>query len=55
MDTLQQTGVSFCSRSHFGRPLPGEDRVYIRFAFSGINVDRIREGLAKLKAYWEAK
>lgn len=54
IDTLQQTGVSFCSRSHFGKPLPGEDRVYIRFAFSGINVDRIREGLAKLKAYWES-
>ena len=54
IDTLQQTGISFCSRSHFGKPLPGEDRVYIRFAFSGINVDRIRGGLAKLKAYWES-
>ncbi|HRZ12493.1 MAG TPA: aminotransferase class I/II-fold pyridoxal phosphate-dependent enzyme [Kiritimatiellia bacterium] len=54
LDTLRETGISFCSRSHFGKPLPGEDRVYIRFAFSGINVDRIREGLAKLKAYWES-
>jgi aspartate/methionine/tyrosine aminotransferase len=54
MDALQNTGVSFCSRSHFGRPLPGEDRVYIRFAYSGIDVARIREGIAKLKAYWES-
>ena len=53
LDTLQKTGVSFCSRSHFGRPLPGEDRVFIRFAFSGINVDRIRESIARLKAFWE--
>lgn len=53
LDTLRATGISFCSRSHFGRPLPGEDRVYIRFAYSGINIDRIREGLGKLKAYWE--
>ncbi len=54
IDTLEQTGVSFCSRSHFGKPLPGEERLYIRFAYSGIDVDRIREGLAKLKAYWES-
>ena len=53
LDTLHATGVSFCSRSHFGRPLPGEKRVYIRFAYSGIDVAQIKEGLAKLKAYWE--
>lgn len=55
LDTLHATGVSFCSRSHFGRPLPGEDRVYIRFAYSGIDVAQIQEGLAKLKAYWESR
>ena len=54
MEALQKTGISFCSRSHFGKPLPGEDRVFIRFAYSGIDVDRIREGLAKLKAFWES-
>ena len=53
MDTLKETGVSFCSRSHFGKPLPGEEREYVRFAYSGIDVDRIRDGLGKLKAYWE--
>ena len=54
LDALRQTGVSFCSRDHFGRPLPGEDRIYIRMAYSGIDVDRIREGLARLEAYWES-
>lgn len=53
-DALYKTGVSFCSREHFGRPLPGEERVFIRFAYSGINVDQIEEGLAKLKEFWEA-
>lgn len=51
-DALQKTGVSFCSRSHFGKPLPEENRVFIRFAYSGIEVPRIKEGLARLKAYW---
>ncbi len=53
LDALHETGVSFCSREHFGRPLPREDRVFIRFAYSGIDVDRIQEGLAKLKSFWE--
>lgn len=54
LEALRETGISFCSRSHFGKPLPEEDRVFIRFAYSGIDVDRIREGLAKLKAFWES-
>ena len=54
LDALRETGVSFCSRDHFGRRLPGEDRVHIRLAYSGIDVDHIREGLARLKAHWEA-
>ncbi len=53
LDALHETGVSFCSREHFGRPLPGEDKVFIRFAYSGINPDQIEEGLAELKAFWE--
>jgi aspartate/methionine/tyrosine aminotransferase len=44
---LHATGVSFCTRRHFGRPQANEDRHYIRFAFSGINNDQIREGLSK--------
>lgn len=42
---LHATGVSFCTRRHFGRPQPGEERQYIRFAFSGINNKDIKEGL----------
>lgn len=52
LDALHETGVSFCSRDHFGRAQPGEDRVCIRLAYSGIDVDRIREGLERLKAHW---
>ena len=50
---LQKTGVSFCTRLHFGRPLPGEDNRYIRMAYSGINPPEIKEGLAKFKAFIE--
>ena len=52
-DVLKSTGVSFCTRMHFGKPLPGEKRRYIRLAFSGIDVGAIRDGLTKLKQYAE--
>ena len=48
---LRETGVSFCTREHFGTPLSGEDRKYIRFAYSGISVEKIDEGMKKLKQY----
>ena len=48
-DALEETGVSFCTRNHFGRALPGETRKYIRLAYSGIDADEIEEGLANLK------
>ena len=50
---LHETGVSFCTRLHFGRPLEGEDNNYIRMAYSGINPPEIKEGLAKFKAFIE--
>jgi aspartate/methionine/tyrosine aminotransferase len=50
---LHEIGVSFCSRLHFGRPLPGEKNRYLRFAYSGIDVPDIEEGLALLKQYLE--
>jgi aspartate/methionine/tyrosine aminotransferase len=50
---LQETGVSFCTRKHFGSPIPGEKEFYIRFAYSGIDLDQIEEGLAKFKAWAE--
>ncbi len=48
---LQETGVSFCSRLHFGRRLPGEKEQYIRFAYSGIDLFEIKEALARLRAF----
>jgi aspartate/methionine/tyrosine aminotransferase len=46
---LKHTGVSFCTRMHFGRPLPGEREHYIRFAYSGIDTPDIREGLTRFR------
>lgn len=51
---LRETGVSMCARSHFGRPLPGEDRYFLRLAYSGIEVDAIEEGLQRLKQFVES-
>lgn len=51
---LHNTGVSFCTRNHFGRPQPGEDRSYIRFAYSGLPEEQIREGLGGLREWIEA-
>ncbi len=48
---LHNTGVSFCTRRHFGRPQPGEERQYVRFAYSGISTDDIREGLGLLQQW----
>ena len=50
---LTATGVSFCSRLHFGRPIEGEKNAYIRLAYSGIDKSEIEEGLAKFKAFIE--
>lgn len=50
-DILHNTGVSFCTRIHFGRPLPGEKNYYIRIAYSGINLNELTEGLNKFKNY----
>ena len=50
---LQKTGVSFCTRLHFGRPPDGEDNFYIRLAYSGIETAEIKEGLGKFKEFIE--
>ena len=52
---IDDTGVSFCTREHFGRSLPSEKQKYIRFAYSGIEVDQIREGMTIFKKYIEEK
>jgi len=51
---LNETGVSFCTRRHFGRPLKGEKNFYIRLAYSGIDLSEIKEGLKKFKAFIES-
>ncbi len=51
---LEATGVSFCTRLHFGRAVPGETDRYIRFAYSGIDLDQIQEGLGRLKGFLES-
>ena len=51
---LHATGVSFCTRRHFGRPQPGEKEQYIRLAFSGIDNSDISDGL-KFMGEWIAE
>ena len=50
---LEATGVSFCSRHHFGSPLADEENHYIRFAYSCIEQEDIQEGMGKLKSWIE--
>ena len=50
---LRETGVSLCTRLHFGRAPDGETDFYIRLAYSGIDTPDIKEGLTKLKAFLE--
>jgi aspartate/methionine/tyrosine aminotransferase len=51
---MHTTGVSCCTRAHFGRPLAGESEYYLRFAYSGISLADIEEGLGRLKTYLES-
>ncbi|MEO8162466.1 MAG: aminotransferase class I/II-fold pyridoxal phosphate-dependent enzyme [Ilumatobacteraceae bacterium] len=44
---LHNTGVSFCTRRHFGRQFKGETGNYIRLAYSGINAPEIERGLSR--------
>ena len=50
-DALHNSGMSFCTRKHFGRPADNEKGNYIRLAYSGINNPQIDKGLARL-AEW---
>jgi aspartate/methionine/tyrosine aminotransferase len=50
---LRETGVSVCTRLHFGRALEGEENSYIRLAYSGTNIPDIKEGLSKFKTFIE--
>ena len=48
---LDETGVAFCTRLHFGRAVAGETQRYIRLAYSGIDQEEISEGLGALKEF----
>ncbi len=48
---LKETGVSFCGRHHFGRPLENETDYYIRLAFSGIDKMDLEEGMQLLNLW----
>ena len=48
---LEETGVSFSTRPHYGTPLPGESDFYLRVSYSGISVDRLEEGLGVFRRY----
>ena len=50
---LDRTGVSFCTRQHFGKALPGENRYHLRLAYSGVTTAQIEEGLGAFKAFLE--
>jgi aspartate/methionine/tyrosine aminotransferase len=48
---LHETGVSFCTRHHFGTRQKEETEHYIRLAYSGISCEMITEGIGRL-AEW---
>jgi len=50
---LKETGVSVCTREHFGSALAGETELYIRFAYSGIDNPTIAEAMDVLKSFME--
>jgi aspartate aminotransferase len=52
---LRETGVSFSTRPHYGTPLPGETDYYLRLSYSGIPVQRLREGLEVFRSYLLAR
>ena len=35
---LRETGVSFCTREHFGEALAFENQYYVRYYYNGIDV-----------------
>ncbi|MEI8023197.1 MAG: aminotransferase class I/II-fold pyridoxal phosphate-dependent enzyme [Actinomycetota bacterium] len=54
-DALHNSGMSFCTRKHFGRPADNEKGNYIRLAYSGINNPQIDKGLSRLAEWVNSK
>jgi aspartate/methionine/tyrosine aminotransferase len=51
---LDKTGVSFCTKQHFGKAVPGETGYHLRLAYSGVTTDQIEEGLGAFRAFIES-
>jgi aspartate/methionine/tyrosine aminotransferase len=51
---LDATGVSFCTRLHFGHAREGETEYYLRLAYSGLDTEQIEEGLGKMRTLVES-
>ena len=54
-DALHNSGMSFCTRRHFGRPSADEKGNYIRLAYSGIDNSQIDKGLSRLAEWVNSK
>jgi aspartate/methionine/tyrosine aminotransferase len=52
---LEATGVSFCTRLHFGERTPNEKEQYIRLAYSGIKIPEIAEACRLMKEFMEQR
>jgi aspartate/methionine/tyrosine aminotransferase len=50
---LTKTGVAVCQREHFGQALSSDTSAYIRFAYSGINCDQIKESMEILTSFMQ--
>ncbi|NQV97937.1 MAG: aminotransferase class I/II-fold pyridoxal phosphate-dependent enzyme [Acidimicrobiaceae bacterium] len=55
LDALHNSGMSFCTRRHFGRPVIDEKGNYIRLAYSGIDSSQIDKGLSRLAEWVNSK
>jgi len=52
---LRETGVSVCTRLHFGRTYADESQLYLRFAYSGMELAGIAEGRTRLTHFLETR
>eukprot|EP01135_Chromosphaera_perkinsii_P009254 Nk52_evm6s1705 gene=Nk52_evmTU6s1705 len=48
---LSETGVSFCTREHFGKAQSYDTESYVRFAYSGVDCSVIKKACAALKEF----
>ena len=48
---LSETGVSFCTREHFGKAQGYDTEFYVRFAYSATSCDTIEKACAALSAF----